>query len=85
MEEQQPAPMDSANRLKTPEQEARALRERAANERAARYGRPLPYPNPWDALDPTKLPPGSSAEEIEKRVEEFLRLCPPRPRKKHVL
>lgn len=72
-------------RAKTLAEETRALEERAANERAFLEGRPLPHPNPWDALDPTKRLPGSPPEEIRARYEEFLTICRPRPRKKHVL
>lgn len=41
-------PAESQNR------QARALSERLANEVAASEKRPLPFPNVWDAIDPTK-------------------------------
>jgi hypothetical protein len=72
-------------RLKAREQEARALRERAANRAAGRQSVPIPFPNPWDAWDPTKLAPGASVDEIRRRYLEFRKLCPrPRP-KTHIL
>ena len=72
-------------RLKTRAQGARALRERAANRTAARRHEPLPFPNPWDEWDPTKVAPGASMEAIRRRYVEFMKLCPrPRP-KTHVL
>ncbi len=57
--------------------EERALAQRAANEAAAREGRPLPYPNPWDTLDPTKLPRDAPREAYLQRYLEFRKLCPP--------
>jgi hypothetical protein len=71
--------------IKTKEQEERALAERAANERAQELGLPLPFPNMWDALDPTKLPRDATPEEIHERYKEFRKLCPPPPRKRHVI
>ncbi len=71
--------------FKTREQELRAARERAANEAAKEAGSPLPFPNLWDELDPTKLPRDASDEAIQERYREFCKLCPPTPRKKHVL
>jgi len=38
------------------EHERRSMAQRGANEAASRAGEPLPYPNPWDVWDPTKLP-----------------------------
>ena len=72
-------------RIKTRKQELRAARERAANAAAKEAGRPLPFPNLWDELDPTKLPRDASDKAIEERYREFCKLCPPTPRKKHVL
>lgn len=72
-------------RLKTPAQEARSRRERAANRRAARRGAPLPFPNPWDAWDPTKVDPGATPDEIHASYLEFRKLCAPRPRKRYTL
>ena len=67
-------------RLKTPEQEARAVRERAENEAAAAAGMPLPYPNPWDAWDSTKVAADASPDEITASYVEFSKRCRPRPR-----
>jgi hypothetical protein len=73
-------------RIKTPEQEARAIAQREENERAKAEGRPLPYPNPWDVWDPTKLDPAEATpEKIAERYREFCKLCPPRKRKEHFL
>jgi hypothetical protein len=71
--------------LKTRAQERRALRERAANRAAARRGEPLPFPNPWDEWDPTKVDPGATQDEIHKRYVEFTKICPPPPRRVHIL
>ncbi|MSP59020.1 MAG: hypothetical protein EXR72_01545 [Myxococcales bacterium] len=71
--------------MKDRRQTARAVAERAANERAARAGSPLPHPNPWDAIDPTKVARDATPEQIHRRYLEFNKLCPPRARKKHTL
>lgn len=71
--------------IKTVEQIARALAQREANQRAHASDRPLPYPNPWDAVDPTKLPPGASDEAHQTRYEAFRELCPPPRRIEHTL
>ncbi|MEM7584602.1 MAG: hypothetical protein AAF560_14525 [Acidobacteriota bacterium] len=65
--------------------EERALAQRSANAAAAAAGEPLPFPNPWDTLDPTKLPADASPEAIQKRYVEFRRLCPPYQPKRHTL
>lgn len=66
--------------------EARAEQERAANLAAELAGEPLPYPNLWDQLDPTKLAPGEDTPEARaQRRQEFRRRCRTRPRKRHVL
>lgn len=65
--------------------EGRALAQRAANDAAAREGRPLPYPNPWDTLDPTKLPHDASREAHRRRYLELRRLCPPYQPKRHTI
>ncbi len=57
--------------------EERALAQRAANAAAAREGRPLPFPSPWDALDPTKVPRGATREAYRQSFLEFRKLCPP--------
>ena len=73
--------------VKTDEQEARSLAERHANERARGSDEPLPYPNVWDQLDPTKLPRGKihSDEEVHRRYIEFCQLCPRPQKTKHTL
>ena len=74
------------SRIKSREQEARALAEREANRRAGEKGLPLPFPNMWDSLDPTKVDPREATpEKLAKRYEEFCKLCPPRRRKVHIL
>lgn len=65
--------------------EERALAQRAANARAKARGEPLPYPNPWDALDPTKVSAGASPEEIARRYREFRALCPPPAPKRYTI
>jgi hypothetical protein len=73
-------------RIKTRAQEARAIAQREANERAKARGLPLPYPNPWDVWDPTKLDPAEATpEKLAERYREFCKLCPPRKRKEHFL
>jgi hypothetical protein len=72
--------------IKTPEQETRAIAQRDANRRAKEKGLPLPFPNPWDVWDPTKLDPEEATpEKIADRYREFCKLCPPRRRKVHTL
>ena len=72
--------------IKTPEQEARAIAQREANRRAKEQGLALPYPNPWDVWDPTKVDPEEATpEKIAERYREFCKLCPPRKRKEHFL
>lgn len=64
--------------------EERALEQRAANAAAARAGRPLPFPNPWDTLDPTKLPRDASEAARLERITELRKICKPR-RKRHTI
>ncbi len=71
--------------MKTAEQTARAEAERLANEQAAGEGRDLPFPNPWDAIDPTKVPRNASAEELQTSYQRWSQLCRKRPRKVHLL
>jgi hypothetical protein len=80
MERQQPQ-----HQIKDEEQIARAMAQRAANAEASRRGEPLPYPNIWDVLDPTKLDRNATIEEIHKRYLEFTQLCRSRPKKRHAL
>lgn len=63
------------------------MRERAANARAKERGEPMPHPNPWDAVDPTKLPadPPPTDEQMLERVKAFRASCRPPQPKKHYL
>ena len=72
-------------RIKTPEQEARAMAEREANRRAEERGEPLPFPNIWDTLDPTKLPRDATPEQIHQRYIEFMKICPKPKRKAYTI
>jgi hypothetical protein len=69
---------------KTREQIAEALAERRANREAREKGLPLPFPNIWDELDPTKVSRDASPEEITARYREFCKICPP-PRKRRYI
>ncbi len=72
--------------IKSADQEARSIAQREANQRAKAQGLPLPYPNMWDTLDPTKLDPKEATPaKITARYREFCKLCPPRRRKVHTL
>lgn len=64
---------------------ARSLAQRSANERARGAGEPLPFPNPWDELDPTKLPPHADPEQIHLRVVRLGEICRRPPCKRHTL
>jgi hypothetical protein len=75
----------SGTGTKSEKQERRAEQERAANVRAAAEGRPLPSPNIWDRLDPTKVRPGATAEDIQASFARFQKLCRPRARIRHRL
>jgi hypothetical protein len=70
---------------KTEWQERRALAQREANERAAAEGQALPFPNPWDRIDPTKIPREMAGTRMQASYAAFRELCPPRPRKRHQL
>jgi hypothetical protein len=63
----------------------RAMSERRANADAANRGKPMPYPNIWDALDPTKLPRDATQEQILARIAAFRKICRPPVRKRHPL
>ncbi|MBC8069882.1 MAG: hypothetical protein IAG13_16205 [Deltaproteobacteria bacterium] len=69
----------------TSEREARAMAERAENEAARAGGEPLPFPNPWDVLDPTKVPPDATPEQIARSYEAFAEICRTPPCIRHVL
>ncbi|MDX2023544.1 MAG: hypothetical protein SF187_25125 [Deltaproteobacteria bacterium] len=71
--------------MKTAEQTARAEAERLANEQAAADGNALPFPNPWDAIDPTKVSQDASPEELQESYLRWSQLCRKRPRKVHLL
>jgi hypothetical protein len=51
------------------------MAERAANDAARQRGEPLPFPNPWDVLDPTKVPSDATPEEIARSYEAFALIC----------
>lgn len=69
------------------DKERRATDARAANARAAAAGEPLPYPNPWDVLDSTKIPAGEEATPARLRESylAFRRICRLPPCKRHVI
>lgn len=67
------------------EREGSALEQRAANERAAQAGHPLPFPNLWDRLDPTKVDHDANPEQMQSSYVAFTKLCRPRPRRRHRL
>ena len=71
--------------VKDTAQEERAIHEREANARAATNGEVLPYPNLWDALDPSKVDRDSSPAQVHASYLRFAELCRPRPRKRHQL
>lgn len=71
--------------FKTTEQERLALEQRAANQRAALAGEPLPYPNIWEQLDPTKVARDASPDELQASYVAFSKLCRPKPRRRHRL
>lgn len=70
---------------KTKDQSARALAERAANRDAGEKGLPMPSPNVWDELDPTKVPRDATPEEIAASYREFCKICPPPRKRRHTL
>ena len=65
--------------------EERALAQRAANAAAAREGRPVPYPNPFHALGPSKLRPDASPEERQEWYLAQRRVCRPFQPKRHTI
>jgi len=70
--------------MKTAEQTARAQAERMANEKAVSDGATLPFPNPWDAVDLTKVAAPASAKELKLSYQRWSELCRKRPRKAHL-
>jgi hypothetical protein len=72
-------------KVKDPRQEERALRQREANAHAVENGEPLPFPNMWDAIDPTKVDRDSTPAQVQASYRRFAELCRPRPRKQHRL
>jgi len=67
------------------EHERRSMDQRNANEAAFRASETLPYPNPWDVWDPTKLPRDASPEAYQESYKAFRKRCQPKPRKRHIL
>lgn len=65
--------------------EQRALAQRQANEQAHARGEPLPFPNPFDGLDPTKVGEGASREDLLHSYSAFAAICRPIPCRRHVL
>lgn len=61
------------------------MAQRQANERAAVRGEPLPFPNPWDVLDPTKVGPDAKPEQITASFREFSKRCRTQVRRRIVL
>ena len=57
------------------EKEAVAMAQREANAQAAARGEALPYPNPWDVIDPTKVPADATPEQIQARYRAFRLIC----------
>jgi hypothetical protein len=57
------------------EKEARAIAERAANAEAQARGEPMPFPNPWDAWDPTKVAADATPEQITQSYRELAKRC----------
>lgn len=67
------------------EKERVAMAQREANARAAERGEPLPFPNPWDLWDPTKVPPDATPEQITASYRAFRALCRPAPVKRYTI
>ncbi len=61
-----------------------ALAEREANARAAAAGEPLPFPNPWDAWDPTKVARDATPAQIHQSYLAFRKRCR-LPLKRHTI
>lgn len=80
-----PIIVDRANVVEVTEREQRLSAQRAANAAARERGEPLPFPNPWDELDPTKVAADASPDEVRRSYEAFQRICRPPPPIRHVL
>ncbi len=65
--------------------EQRAQKQREANAEALREDRPLPFANPFDVWDPTKLPRDATPEQILARNREFRKICRPPQPKRHTI
>ncbi|MEX1362738.1 MAG: hypothetical protein AB1Z98_06400 [Nannocystaceae bacterium] len=65
--------------------EKRQLEQRNANARALDRGEPLPFPNLFDALDPTKVDPSATELDRLESVRGFRQICRPRPSKRHAI
>ena len=77
--------MSMLHPMSDPVRVARAEAQREANRKAAENGLPLPHPNIWDQLDPTKVDRDASPEAVHRSYIEFAKVCRPRPRKRHTL
>lgn len=69
----------------TDRRELRSIAQREANQTASRAGLSLPFPNPWDELDTTKLPRDASAQQIHERVRRLSEICRKPPCQRHTL
>ncbi len=58
----------------------RGIEQRRANEEAQAAGDPLPYPNIWDLLDPTKVPADADSEALAESYRAFRKICRPKPK-----
>ena len=77
--------MQEDRSLKSAYQRALQSKQLKANRLAQKAGEPLPYPNAWDKLDPTKLPESASPDEISLRYRAFCELCPPPQRTEYTI
>lgn len=65
--------------------EDRALAQRQGNAAAVREGKPVPYPNPFMALDTTKVARSASATDYQQSLIEFRKTCLPPETKRHII
>ena len=61
--------------------EAVAVAQRAENASAQARGEPMPFPNPWDGVDPTKVPADATPEQITASYKAFSQICRVRTRR----